>query len=56
MKNEESIFKPVGGNRKHVAMMRRSGLRFRMTVSYALTTVAAVLVLEILAFTTSQKA
>jgi serine phosphatase RsbU (regulator of sigma subunit) len=51
MKNKESTFKPAGGNSKQVAMKRQSGLRFRMTVSYALTTVAAVLVLEILAFT-----
>jgi serine phosphatase RsbU (regulator of sigma subunit) len=52
MKNKESSFKTVGRSRKHVTMKRRSGLRFRMTVSYALTTVAAVLVLEIMAFTT----
>jgi serine phosphatase RsbU (regulator of sigma subunit) len=38
----------MGRNRKGDALKIWSGLRFRMTVSYALTTVAAVLLLEIL--------
>src|SRR5260370_23319085 len=48
MKSEAITLKKGTSRGKH----RWSGLRFRMTVSYALTTVAAVLVLEILFFTT----
>ena len=48
MKSEEITLKKGTSKGKR----RWSGLRFRMTVSYALTTVAAVLVLEILFFTT----
>jgi hypothetical protein len=40
-----------GTSRRRRPFWRRSGLRFRMTVSYALTTLAAVLVLEVLAAT-----
>src|SRR5258708_1390312 len=48
MKSEAITLKKGTSRGKH----RWSGLRFRMTVSYALTTVAAVLVLEILFFKT----
>src|SRR5215472_7894136 len=48
LKDKETTLKQGTSRGKH----RWSGLRFRMTVSYALTTVAAVLVLEILFFTT----
>src|SRR5215469_6106263 len=48
LKDKETTLKQGTFRGKH----RWSGLRFRMTVSYALTTVAAVLVLEILFFTT----
>ena len=51
MKSEETTIKQMTTGRKRTTS-RWSGLQFRMTVSYALTTLLAVLLIEILAGTT----
>ena len=51
MKSEETTIKHMTTGRKRTTS-RWSGLQFRMTVSYALTTLLAVLLIEILAGTT----
>lgn len=52
MKSKETPLKQRASRHKGTSLRWWSGLRFRMTISYALTTVAAVLLLEILLATT----